>query len=115
MDTVPAFRPEQIGGASAKARAVHEGYSPTAFLPLFQSLTLKHQRFVGQYVTDLNATKAYMQVFPETDAPTAGVNGHKLLKNAKIFSAVMEVQANLLGHLESRPRGYFAKSAAVAL
>lgn len=65
----------------------------------FQRLSMRHQRFVLEYVIDLNATKAYIKIFPDSGATAAGVNGHKLLKNTKIFLALKEVQGNVLNYL----------------
>jgi phage terminase small subunit len=53
----------------------------------------KHQAFVEAFFeNNLNATKAYAKVYG-VDDKTAGVNGHKLLKNTKIQVRIAEIQA----------------------
>ena len=54
-------------------------------------LSPKHQAFVTAYLKDLNATKAYQSVYKCTEA-AAAVNASKLLRNAKVASAVARAQ-----------------------
>lgn len=47
-------------------------------------LTDKQQRFINEYIIDLNATAAYKRAYGNVSDSTAGVNANRLLKNAKI-------------------------------
>lgn len=53
-----------------------------------EKLTKKQQAFVDHYVASLNATQAYMRAYGTDNENTAGVNGHKLLKNTKVVEAI---------------------------
>lgn len=55
------------------------------------SLTAKQARFVDEYLVDLNATQATIRA--GYSAKGAEVQGHRLLNNAKIATAVAEAQA----------------------
>lgn len=54
-------------------------------------LTLKQQRFVEEYLLDLNATAAAKRA--GYSEKTAGQQGERLLRNAEIADAVAEAQA----------------------
>lgn len=55
------------------------------------ALTAKQERFVGEYLLDLNATQAAIRSgYSENGAE---VQGHRLLSNAKIAAAVAVAQA----------------------
>lgn len=56
-------------------------------------LNERHRKFAEIYADCLNATKAYLAVYPDVTVETAGVNGCKLLKNAKIDSYVKSLIA----------------------
>jgi phage terminase small subunit len=52
-------------------------------------LTIKQQKFVDEYIISGNATDAYKKAgYAWNSENTAGVNGHKLLKNHKISIAI---------------------------
>jgi len=52
-------------------------------------LTIKQQKFVDEYIILGNATEAYKKAgYAWKSENTAGVNGHKLLKNHKIAEAI---------------------------
>lgn len=52
-------------------------------------LTLKQQKFCDEYIISGNATEAYKKAgYAWKSENTAGVNGHKLLKNHKIAVAL---------------------------
>ena len=54
-------------------------------------LSIKQQRFVDEYIISGNATDAYKKAgYAWKSENTAGVNGHKLLKNHKIANALKE-------------------------
>ncbi len=59
-----------------------------------KELKLSHKRFCEEYVFDYNATRSYMAAYPNVEATTAGVNGHKLLKNTKIQEFIKELQSD---------------------
>lgn len=56
-------------------------------------LNERHRKFAETYADCLNATKAYLAVYPDVTVETAGVNGCKLLKNAKIDAYVKSLIA----------------------
>lgn len=47
--------------------------------------------FCREFVTDFNATRAYLSAHPHVSRNTAGVEGHKLLKKPKIRAQVDEL------------------------
>ena len=52
--------------------------------------------FALEYLKDFNATQAYLRVKPGVKATSAGVEGHKLLKNPKTQARLKELaQAHL--------------------
>jgi len=52
-------------------------------------LTIKQQKFIDEYIISGNATDAYKKAgYAWKSENTAGVNGHKLLKNHKIATAI---------------------------
>lgn len=60
-----------------------------------QPLSPKQQRFVEEYLVDLNATAAYRRAgYKARSDNAAAVEGHKLLRNPKIDAAVRAAQAN---------------------
>ena len=56
-------------------------------------MTPKQQRFVDEYLIDLNATQAAKRAGYSRD--TAGSQGHDLLKNPEIANAISEAQKSL--------------------
>lgn len=67
---------------SASLRAVRCGY----FEPM--SLNPKQQRFVEEYLIDLNATAAYRRAGYVATGNSAEVNAARLLRNAQVAAAV---------------------------
>lgn len=64
------------------------------------SLTVKQQRFVAEYLIDLNATAAYKRAGYTATGNAAEVTASKLLSNAKVAEAVklaMDKRSNDLG------------------
>lgn len=57
------------------------------------SLTEKQKIFCQEYVYDWNATRAYKKAYPDVkNDNTAGVQGHKLLRNAKVNDYISRIQ-----------------------
>ena len=52
------------------------------------ALSIKHQRFVEEYLQNSNATDAYQTVYPGVNRTTAASNGWRLLRNARIAEAI---------------------------
>lgn len=56
-----------------------------------KKLSPKQQRFVEEYLIDLNATQAYRRAgYSVKSEAAAAVEGHKLLRNPKIAKAIQE-------------------------
>lgn len=55
-------------------------------------LTPKQQRFVEEYLVDLNATRAYRAAGYRGSDNVCAAEGHKLLRNPKIAAAIAEAQ-----------------------
>lgn len=55
-------------------------------------LTPKQQRFVDEFLVDLNATAAYKRAGYAGSGNTAEVNAHRLLRNAKVAEAIQEAR-----------------------
>jgi phage terminase small subunit len=53
----------------------------------------RYQRFVEEYLIDLNATRAYRAAYPKAKQSTADTNGPKLLGNAQVSEAIKMAQA----------------------
>lgn len=53
-----------------------------------KALTAKQQRFVDEYLVDLNATRAYMAAFETENERSAAVSAAKLLRNPKVAAAI---------------------------
>jgi phage terminase small subunit len=54
-------------------------------------LTPKQEIFANEYLIDLNATRAYKVAYPKIkNDETAGVNGCRLLKNARVSEYIRE-------------------------
>lgn len=49
---------------------------------------------MAEYVQDLNATRAYLKVFPKASAASAAANGARLLRNARVRAAVEQFLAD---------------------
>jgi len=58
-------------------------------------LNARQKRFCEQYVIDLNATRAYREVYDVKDDNSAAVNGSKLLRNTKVAAYIKHLQDNL--------------------
>ena len=52
------------------------------------ALSIKHQRFVEEYLQNSNATEAYQTVYPGVNRTTAASNGWRLLRNARVAEAI---------------------------
>lgn len=57
-------------------------------------MTPKQQRFVDEYLIDLNATRAYRAAGYRGDDNVCAVEGHRLLSNPKIADAVAAAKAS---------------------
>jgi len=56
-------------------------------------MTPKQEAFVREYLIDLNATRAYIRAGYKVSEEVARRNGHRLLTNADVASAIEEAQA----------------------
>src|SRR5574337_534635 len=72
--------------ASAARRCSADPRSPTGTKPM--SLTPKQQRFVAEYLVDLNATAAYIRAGYAARGNVAETNASRLLRNAQVAEAV---------------------------
>ncbi len=52
------------------------------------ALSIKHQRFVEEYLQSSSATEAYQTVYPGVNRTTAASNGWRLLRTAHIAEAI---------------------------
>jgi len=52
------------------------------------ALSIKHQRFVEEYLQNSNATEAYQTVYPGVNRTTAASNGWRLLRTARVAEAI---------------------------
>jgi len=57
------------------------------------SLTAKQQRFIEEYLVDLNATRAYMAAFGSKNERAAAASAAKLLRKANISAEIARRQA----------------------
>lgn len=48
----------------------------------------KHAEFIGRYLADPNAAKAYRETYPSCSAATAETNGPRLLRSAQVAAVV---------------------------
>jgi phage terminase small subunit len=58
------------------------------------NLKASHRAFVAEYVQDLNATRAYLKVFPKASAAAAATAGRRLLRNVQVRAAVEQFLAD---------------------
>lgn len=66
-----------------------------------EEISIFHQRFVAEYLVDLNATQAYLRAHPSCqNHKTASVEGWKLLRRPEIVVAVAEGQRQRLATAE---------------
>jgi phage terminase small subunit len=64
-------------------------------------LTPKQQRFVEEYLVDMNATQAYRRAgYKASSDNVAAVNAHTLLKNHKVAAALAAARAKLSSRTE---------------
>lgn len=54
------------------------------------NLNERHKRFVKLYAQNLNATKAYAEIYPDSSYEAAGTSAYELLKNPQIKEALDE-------------------------
>lgn len=59
-----------------------------------KALTPKQQRFVDEYLIDLNATQAYIRAGYSARGNVAEVNAARLLRNAQVQAAITEKMKN---------------------
>ena len=52
------------------------------------ALSIKHQRFVEEYLQSSNATEAYQTVYPGVNRTTAASNGWRLLRTSRVAEAI---------------------------
>lgn len=58
-----------------------------------ENLTPKQQRFVEEYLIDLNATKAYIRAgYTVKSEDVAAATAYKLLRDAKVQEAIQEAR-----------------------
>jgi len=76
---------------------MHRGDS-TANSPLSDT----EERFCREYVDCLNATEAYLRLFPKVKRTTAGTSGWKLLRKAEIQARVAALHAELRQRITER-------------
>lgn len=59
-------------------------------------MTEKQKKFADEYLIDLNATRAYKSAYPNVKKDeSAGVNGSRLLKNAKVKEYIEKKLKNI--------------------
>jgi phage terminase small subunit len=63
--------------------------------PTSKPLTPAQERFIEEYLIDLNATRAYMAAHPHVKVTTGNVEGCKLLANPKVAAKVQAGKAAL--------------------
>lgn len=56
-------------------------------------MNARRERFVLEYLVDLNATAAYRRTYPSCSEATARRNGHKLLADPAVEAAIAAAQA----------------------
>jgi phage terminase small subunit len=64
-------------------------------LELEKPLSLGTLRFVDEYLIDLNATQAYLRVFPHVKLTTASTEGSRLLGTPKVSELVAQKRAEI--------------------
>ena len=87
--------PETMEGSGADAQSPDDGdavLSNDEHISQLQ-LTPKEERFVGEYLIDMNATAAYKRSFPGVTDGTARTNSAKLMAKANIAAAIAIAQA----------------------
>lgn len=52
------------------------------------ALSIKHQRFVEEYLQNPNAAEAYRTVYPGVNQTTSAANGWRLLRTARVAEAI---------------------------
>lgn len=57
-----------------------------------EGLSKEHERFVDEYLIDLNATRAYADVYPESSYESARRLGSLLLTNVDVQAAIAEAK-----------------------
>lgn len=68
--------------------------------PLSEKLTPKAERFVHEYLIDLNGTQAYLRSHPGVKATSASVEAVRLLGNPKVQEAIAAGRAKTADKLE---------------
>lgn len=76
------------------------------------ALSEKHQRFVTEYLVDLNATQAYIRAGYSPNG--AGESAHTLLKNPEIQDAISEARKKLSEQTEITPAKVLNEWASIA-
>lgn len=67
-----------------------------------EALSETEERFCREYVDCLNATEAYLRVFPDVKRTTAATSGWKLLRKAEIEARVAELNTDLRQQITER-------------
>lgn len=80
-----------------------------------KKLNLKHQRFVAEYLIDMNATAAYKRAGYKATPRSAAANAAKLLTNPNISAAIEKAQGRLLEKLELTAERVLQEVARIAL
>jgi phage terminase small subunit len=69
---------------------------PESSKSLLKKLTARQKIFCRNYINDWNATRSYLVAFPDVkNDNVAGVNGNRLLRNAKIQDYIIEIQKDM--------------------
>lgn len=82
-----ATKKKPVAGTKARSAAAR----PAAIK--VRTLTPSEQRFVLEYLVDLNGTQAYMRAYPDAKANSARVQACRLLADPNILDAVAAAQA----------------------
>jgi phage terminase small subunit len=95
----PAKKPATAAKAKAPSKAKTPADAPAGTEPL-KALTPFQQQFALEYVKDFNATRAYQACKPHVSAKTAGVEGHRLLKNPSVQAEAQAARERIANRLE---------------
>ena len=87
MIVTPRARMKRAGTKKASAQAA-------------APMNAKQQRFVAEYLVDLNATAAYRRAGYTATGQSAGVNAARLLATARVSAAIAEARGKMAKKLE---------------
>lgn len=105
--TPAAKKATQAVAAAASAEATQDAQQGT--------LSPKQQLFALEYMTDLNATQAYLRAFPGVKASTAKVQGCRLLTNPNLLDFIAGERAKTASKLEITRERILLEAARLAL